>query len=360
MNTHPVGPEPHLIHAASPDELLAAVPHLLGFVPENSLVVIGTGPRGQVIVTLRFDLPGPADAGQAADIAGYARHALASSGATGMAAVGYGPGPLVTPLADALRAQTTQPGPRLLELLRADGGRYWSYLCPGTCHPGEGAVPAPVRVPGPAPLASRAVLAASIAPLEGQIAAQMTAETSRCERIAARYYARAGVTPGTPAASHVLAKYGSRAVTVVIGAYRAGRPVPAAGTLAWLSVTLTSLRVRDLAWAYMAPGYAPAHQRLWTDLTRRARPGYIAAPASLLAFVAWQDGNGALARLALDRAQADDPGYSMARILRSCIQDCLPPAAAHMPELPLPGSGTADIQLPPATVSAEAGHDDRP
>ena len=34
----------------------------------------------------------------------------------------------------------------------------------------------------------------------------------------------------------------------------------------------------------MDPGHRDAHLRLWTDLTRRAQPGYIPAPASLLAF----------------------------------------------------------------------------
>ena len=31
----------------------------------------------------------------------------------------------------------------------------------------------------------------------------------------------------------------------------------------------------------MDPGHRDAHLRLWTDLTRRAQPGYIPAPASL-------------------------------------------------------------------------------
>ena len=70
--------------------------------------------------------------------------------------------------------------------------------------------------------------------------------------------------------------------------------------------------VQDGPWAQRR-----AHLRLWSDLTRLARPGYVAAPASLLAFVAWQAGDGALANVALDRALADDPRYSMARLLRA-------------------------------------------
>ena len=33
----------------------------------------------------------------------------------------------------------------------------------------------------------------------------------------------------------------------------------------------------------MDPDHRDVHLRLWTDLTRHAQPGYIAAPASLLA-----------------------------------------------------------------------------
>ena len=38
-----------------------------------------------------------------------------------------------------------------------------------------------------------------------------------------------------------------------------------------------------------------------------------------LAFTAWQAGDGALANVALDRALADTPGYTMALLLRDAI-----------------------------------------
>jgi Domain of unknown function (DUF4192) len=84
----------------------------------------------------------------------------------------------------------------------------------------------------------------------------------------------------------------------------------------------------------MDPAHADAHQRLWTDVTRRAQPGYVAAPASLLAFVAWQSGDGALANVALDRALADEPGYSMAQLLRQVITAGTPPSLARLPMTP--------------------------
>jgi hypothetical protein len=62
------------------------------------------------------------------------------------------------------------------------------------------------------------------------------------------------------------------------------------------------------------------HLELWRDLTRRAEERYVAAPASLLAYTAFMTGDGALANLALDRAQHANPDYSMAGLLREVIQ----------------------------------------
>jgi hypothetical protein len=69
-------------------------------------------------------------------------------------------------------------------------------------------------------------------------------------------------------------------------------------------------------------------------VTRHAQPGYVAAPAALLAFVAWQCGDGALANVALDRALADDPRYSMALLLRQVITAGAPPSLARLPMTP--------------------------
>ena len=112
---------------------------------------------------------------------------------------------------------------------------------------------------------------------------------------------RAGLrAAGSPAPS------ASVAVRDAIRRYREGEPVDPEHA-AWLTVALRQVRVRDDAWARMDTEHRGAHLRLWTDLTRLARPGYVAAPASLLAFVAWQSGDGALANVALDRALADNP-----------------------------------------------------
>ena len=120
----------------------------------------------------------------------------------------------------------------------------------------------------------------------------------------------------------------------MVQAYRDGRTISSPVRHAWLALVLTSVRVRDDAWARMDPDHRDAHRRLWTDVVRRARPGYVAAPASLLAFTAWQCGDGTLANIALERALDDIPDYSMALLIHDALDAGAPPSMATPPMTP--------------------------
>ena len=106
----------------------------------------------------------------------------------------------------------------------------------------------------------------------------------------------------------MIAAEGLAAVGTMITRYRGGGRFTLDYEIARITVALRDLRVRDDAWARMDPAHADAHLRLWMDVVRRAQPGHVAAPAALLAFVAWQSGDGALANVALDRASPTSPG----------------------------------------------------
>jgi hypothetical protein len=227
-------------------------------------------------------------------------------------------------------------------LLRADDSRYWSYVCdqPECCPPegtpfdvtGHPAARA-LRAAGGEVLGSRDDLAATVAAAGGQRGRAMRRSTRQALANIAQCAARMS-RAGVPVPPHRLTGVlGQLAVREAIRRYRAGEPVDPEDA-AWLTVALRQLRVRDDAWARMDTEHRDAHQRLWTDLTRLARPGYVAAPASLLAFVAWQSGDGALANVALDRALADNPHYSMALLLRDALDAGAPPALARLPMTP--------------------------
>ena len=333
-----------LLRVGSPDAVLAVIPGLLGFHPSRSLVVVGAGPpRGRIQLAFRYDLPEPPDAAAAAKIAAHAAAVLARHQLTLAIAVGYGPGPMVTPVVDALVRELRLADITLHDTLRVENGRYWSYSCHDPrCCPADG-VPfdlaahpaaAAMSAAGNKALRDRAALAATIAPLGGLAGESMRQATRRAERHAAGLIRAGAASGGRSGAAERVTAEGLRAVSEAIGAYRRGGRITGDDRLAWLAVSLSDLRVRDDAWARMVPEQVRAHLRLWTDLVRRVPARYAPAPASLLAFTAWQDGNGALANVAAQRALAADPEYSMALLVVEAIGAGIPPSAARLPMTP--------------------------
>jgi hypothetical protein len=181
----------------------------------------------------------------------------------------------------------------------------------------------------------------------------MRQATRRAERHVTQFLARARKSGRLGAVRHLIASEGLATSTAMITAYRAGGRFTTDYEVARMTVALRDLRVRDDAWARMDPAFRDAHRRLWTDVTRRAQPGYVAAPAALLGFVAWQCGDGALANVALDRALADDPRYSMALLLRQVITAGAPPSMARLPMTPEEVAASYDGAL----VDADNDHE---
>jgi Domain of unknown function (DUF4192) len=353
--------DPVTVPVNSPAGLLAVVPHLLGFIPEASFVVIGIDPEppSHVKVTLRYDLPDPPGVGVAADVAAHAVGIIDSQGIAAVVAVGYGPETLVGPVAAAARDAAREAGIELQESLRVENGRFWSYVCGDEdCCPAAGvpfdadahAASAAMAHAGADVLPGRAAVAARITSLGGTAAESMHQATRRAERHVTQLLAKARKSGRLGAVRHLIASEGLATVSSLIATYRAGGRFTTDFQLARMTVALRDLRVRDDAWARMDPAHRDAHRRLWIDVTRRAQPGYVAAPAALLAFVAWQSGDGALANVALDRALADDPRYSMALLLRQVITAGAPPSLARLPMTPEEVAASYD--------DAEAGPDD--
>jgi hypothetical protein len=325
-------PPSEVIRVSSPASLLAAVPVVLRFHPsEPSIVVLGVRQSSsEVAVTVRHDI---GDLHSPDAFALHTASILAAQRVDKAVAVGYGPGDLVTPVADSLRTRFDEFGITVAELLRVQDGRYWSYVCANPeCCPPDGkafdleAHPVTPKYAGLV-LASREALAATVAPVTGDAAKAMLAATRAARQRAARLADGAG----RRARQQALDEAGLQAVSDAIRLYEEGGKLESHKEAAWLTLVLKALPVRDDAWARMLPEHRGAHLRLWTDLTTLARPRYVAAPASLLALTAWQDGDGALANVALDRALADNPRYRMARLLRMALDSGAHPSLARPP-----------------------------
>jgi hypothetical protein len=103
---------------------LAVIPHLLGFHPSRSMVVVGLDARrGRIVLAFRYDLPDPPDAAQSRDIAEHAAAVLRKRHIRTAIAAGYGDGTLVTPVVEQLRAGLRGAGIALRDLLRVQDGR---------------------------------------------------------------------------------------------------------------------------------------------------------------------------------------------------------------------------------------------
>jgi hypothetical protein len=339
--------EPPPITVRSCADLIASVPYLLGFHPSDSIVVIAiAGDRVRFVV--RGDLPGAISPTQAARrlVALMLRDSIHA-----IALIGYGPSTAVTPVAEALCEALRATDITTVDMLRVDKGRYWSYVCSNpSCCPPEGTpfdltttcVGAAAVYAGRVALPGREAVAALVSPVTGEARAAMTEATARADaRLtafvdAARARADTGsarlrsMGPHTAAAVHANARVakalraaGEDAVDEAVARYRTGRTLTD-DEVAWLSVLLVHLPVRDHAWEHTTND--DWHIDLWSDVVRRVDPPLAAAPASLLAFAAWRAGLGALATIAVERALAVDPDYALARMIDEILEQCLPPS----------------------------------
>lgn len=322
--TNPSNTETRLaIRLTRPADVLAMLPYLIGFHPTLSLCVVGIKDRA-VTCAFRCDLPDTDDTDGFAAALG---HMITGKPIEDVVLVGYGPGPAVTPVMTATRVALSAVGVGVSEMLRAHEGRYWSYLCADLeCCPPEGTpyematnpAAATAVANGLSALPGREDLIAGIAPETGQARAAMQEATDRLTR-------ELDARMGEPGGARGFIADVRRLVAEALELYENGGRL-ADLEVARLSVLLGAIRLRDEAWVAIRPDRLKTHLLLWRDMTRRTTVN-VAACASLLAFTAWRDGNGALANVAVDRAMEADPGYRMAALMAQVLAAAVPPQA---------------------------------
>ena len=329
--TVPRGTHPR-VRLGAPSDVLATIPFLVGYHPSDSIVVLGLS-EGRVTFAARDDLPAagepPAD-----DHVTYLVEVVLRQGCHRVMLVGYGDEERVTPMVEALRAAFEREGATVVEALRADGQRYWSYLCTNRyCCPPEGTpydpstseVAVAWTLAGRVARRDRAEYEAQIQPVTGAAREAMRRATAAAHE---RLLALLAEAEDDDHAEAALLNAGNLAIAQALDRQLQGIP-PTDEEAAWLSVLLQSTAIRDIAWSLIR-GSGPGlyhHRALWQEVLHRAEPDLVPAPASLFAFAAWRSGDGGIARLAVRRALEVDPRYRMAQLLHEAITHGLPPTA---------------------------------
>ncbi|MFF9025286.1 DUF4192 domain-containing protein [Streptomyces eurythermus] len=361
------GPADHTAQVTlrTPAELADALPYLLGYRPEDSMVLVALHDRGgcgRFGGRARLGIPANEEDWEAAArqlarglVTGSERRGARPEGMVAYVCQEPGPGESgrevkqrLTRLAQLMRTECGSLDVPVVEALCVSDGRFWSYCCPVKgCCPEDGS---PMGLPGTSVLAAAATYAGlqvrgtlkelrarlqpweSAAALDQEIALDAAGmslvprildETTReevaqetlvlAERIIRRFAAAAPVSGTHPADVRDDGLLDAdEAATLILG--------------------LQDRTTRDRAAAWMEGDVAGPALRLWRALARRCVGPYsehAAAPLTLAGWVAWSTGDELEAREALAMALGADPDYLFARLLHQACNEGLDPEAVR-------------------------------
>jgi len=304
----------------SPHDLLAAIPFLIGYHPENSLVLVALK-DDHVGMAMRVDMPTDI-APESYDLLASHFQREAADAALIVAYVDSESDPeavLINTSAALLRA-----GISIKESLIVSDGRYRSMLCHDSeCCPPLGS-PIPdidssriaaehVIAGHPMPFANVSGLVQSIAALPSAMQESWQSEV------------RAFWIESDSESLLDLQRDGATAVIDLAGEYAQGRGAEDRELAARVIGRISDIQVRDYALGSHNDETADAYWQMWRELLLIAPRGFVAPIASIFAALAYERGEGALAHKALDRALADDERYSLALLLRRVFTAGWPP-----------------------------------
>ena len=326
----PLDPRP-LLTLREPADVIAAVPHLLGFRPGRSVVVLGlAGARQRLVLTVRVDLlPAEHDGDVVEELVTALRRAGAGAAlmvvhTDGPAAHDRAPG---ASLARTFRRAAEARGIELLEALAAGAGRFRSLLCADGCCP-PGGLPLPADGSGPAGwLAAQGVFDGRVVlPGRHALAERVSRQADGDAEEVARLLAGCPAAPLPARSGPVRVRTDPVAglVTAALGRSTAP-PVLSTAEVALIVHGLTDVLSRDLTMTLVVDLPHGPLLDLLCEVARRTPDERAAPVCSVIAWTAHAAGQGALANVALERALASDPAYSLALVVAQGLARQLEP-----------------------------------
>ncbi|MEU5156160.1 DUF4192 domain-containing protein [Glycomyces sp. NPDC021274] len=297
-----------------PSDLVSAVPYLLGFEPEHSLVVVCLK-DSQLACTFRVDLPGSFDH---LDRLPSLTAQAAVNDCEGAVLIAYGETELATACLDRTALDFRDSQIKVIDTIRVTDGRFYNPTCADYCCPAEG-LPVPERSAIGTALAASGVV---------------------------RHPDRAAITallfPADPARRAAVATAVDDAVTAEAElSWAEQRQIDLAAVDQWLSaaelpdeaadiailgLALGDLDVRDHA--LIASDIDPSKNAdLWIWVARHLEDDLAVPVLTAAGWCAYRSGNGVLAREAFEQALNASPQYRLALMLLQALQAGIPPHA---------------------------------
>lgn len=290
-------------------DLLGVLGALFGFHVEDSLVAITVSPeQNEIGFRLRVDLPAVSDAPLCAQV--VVNHLIQNEATHVVLAVVCEKNEIVRPLLSALHFECHAHGIEVIVSGWGDGTTCWTFDASrnglGDAIPYDSrtsdlmleAIIAGVRVHD-----SRAEYARQVAPPDGRTRAMVEERQRNAARLIGSNLEDEG-----------------QAISRVRKLRRLGREINVQ-QISELCVWLTNTKARDALWLGMDRDSADVDLAFWSKVSKNVVPPHDANAILLLAFAAWMRGDGALARIAIDRALKAEPDHRASQLLARAL-DC--------------------------------------
>jgi hypothetical protein len=305
----------------SANDLITAIPFLIGFHPTDSIVLISVKDDA-IGLAMRIDLPTQLESDQ---IDLLAHHFLQEESEAALL-VAYMPesrddGDSVL---ISLGAGLIRNGVEIQESIVVQSGRYRSIICRDlTCCPSTGKVMPEIEK---SEIAAEHVVAGIPMPYDdiSQLIETLSADPLALTLSWASDVSTFAFEEGDPTVIE-LRRDGVETMDLLLDEYRMGYGATNRLLVARMIGRMNDLQVRDYALGAHTEDTYDLYFTMWRELLRFAPPGYVAPIACIVAAMAYEGGDGALAQRALDRALEDDEQYPLAALLRRVFNAGWPP-----------------------------------
>lgn len=305
----------------SAHDLITAVPFLIGFHPTDSLVLISVK-DGAIGVAMRVDLPVTLNSDEIDLLA----HHFIRDEANGALLVAYMPENRSDgdSLLISVGAGLIRNGIDIQESLLISGGRYRSIICRDIkCCPAIGKLLPAIE---DSAIAAEHVVAGipmpygDISELIDSIAADPQSLTKSWSSVVENFKVDEDAVDIT-----ALRRDGVEAMELLLDEFRIGCGPTEQLLVARVIGRMSDVQIRDYAMGVHQEDTYDLYFTMWRELLCLAPVGFIAPIACIVAAMAYENGDGALAQRALDRAIADDASYPLAALLRRVFNAGWPP-----------------------------------